>query len=242
MEAMIDHVLGRPSVQFRKIQVLAVVSFWSFYLHRYACSISCTDIVADTLQRRPPWPAAAPAHLVAAHDAAHRVADGAHHDAVPLRGPQLRQARGPRVPGAARVAVLALLLPRHMGHHGAGRGLLVGHEDQAQGPARPPVHRLQRLLPHLRRAGRREGPQDPRHPHRRPPARRPRGAARRAAGDRPAPPPRPAPAPRPAAPGPRDPHRPTRRSSSASAIPDSSNCSRQASRSSTRARKPSPTG
>jgi acetyl esterase/lipase len=31
---MIDHVLGRPSVQFRKIQVLAVVSFWSLYLHR----------------------------------------------------------------------------------------------------------------------------------------------------------------------------------------------------------------
>jgi acetyl esterase/lipase len=31
---MIDHVLGRPSVQFRKIQVLAVVSFWSFYLSR----------------------------------------------------------------------------------------------------------------------------------------------------------------------------------------------------------------
>jgi hypothetical protein len=34
---MIDHVLGRPSVQFRKIQVLAVVSFWSFYLYRYVC-------------------------------------------------------------------------------------------------------------------------------------------------------------------------------------------------------------
>ncbi|KAK2625386.1 hypothetical protein QTJ16_004698 [Diplocarpon rosae] len=31
---MIDHILGRPSVQFRKIQVLAVVSFWSFYLFR----------------------------------------------------------------------------------------------------------------------------------------------------------------------------------------------------------------
>ncbi|MCJ1368044.1 hypothetical protein MMC16_007183 [Acarospora aff. strigata] len=31
---MIDHVLGRPSVQFRKIQVFAVVSFWSFYLLR----------------------------------------------------------------------------------------------------------------------------------------------------------------------------------------------------------------
>ncbi|GAB7352863.1 hypothetical protein MBLNU459_g3465t1 [Dothideomycetes sp. NU459] len=31
---MIDHVLGRPSVKFRKIQVFAVVSFWSFYLYR----------------------------------------------------------------------------------------------------------------------------------------------------------------------------------------------------------------
>ncbi|KAI0996178.1 hypothetical protein K3495_g12000 [Podosphaera aphanis] len=31
---MIDHVLGRPSVKFRKIQVLAVVSFWTFYLFR----------------------------------------------------------------------------------------------------------------------------------------------------------------------------------------------------------------
>ncbi|KAK2758327.1 hypothetical protein FQN54_004175 [Arachnomyces sp. PD_36] len=31
---MIDHVLGRPSSQFRKIQVLAVVSFWSVYLLR----------------------------------------------------------------------------------------------------------------------------------------------------------------------------------------------------------------
>ncbi|KAF6230511.1 hypothetical protein HO133_004855 [Letharia lupina] len=31
---MIDHVLGRPSVQFRKIQVFSVVSFWSLYLLR----------------------------------------------------------------------------------------------------------------------------------------------------------------------------------------------------------------
>ncbi|KAF2200505.1 alpha/beta-hydrolase [Delitschia confertaspora ATCC 74209] len=31
---MIDHVLGRPSVKFRKIQVFAVVSFWSYYLYR----------------------------------------------------------------------------------------------------------------------------------------------------------------------------------------------------------------
>jgi len=31
---MIDHVLGRPSSQFRKVQVFAVVSFWSLYLLR----------------------------------------------------------------------------------------------------------------------------------------------------------------------------------------------------------------
>ena len=30
-----DHVLGRPSVQFRKIQVLGVVAFWSLYLVKY---------------------------------------------------------------------------------------------------------------------------------------------------------------------------------------------------------------
>ncbi|KAJ2901596.1 alpha/beta-hydrolase [Zalerion maritima] len=31
---MIDHVLGRPSVKSRRLQVLAVLSFWSFYLFR----------------------------------------------------------------------------------------------------------------------------------------------------------------------------------------------------------------
>ncbi|KAF2760514.1 alpha/beta-hydrolase [Pseudovirgaria hyperparasitica] len=31
---MIDHVLGRPSVKFRKIQVFAVLSFWSIYLYK----------------------------------------------------------------------------------------------------------------------------------------------------------------------------------------------------------------
>ncbi|KAI9737290.1 MAG: hypothetical protein M1818_005823 [Claussenomyces sp. TS43310] len=31
---MIDHVLGRPSVKFRKVQVLAVVAFWSLYLFK----------------------------------------------------------------------------------------------------------------------------------------------------------------------------------------------------------------
>ena len=32
---MIDHVLGRPSVKSRRLQVLAVLGFWSAYLFRY---------------------------------------------------------------------------------------------------------------------------------------------------------------------------------------------------------------
>lgn len=40
-----DHLLGRPSSQFRKIQVFAVVSFWSLYLLKYAIAIGfCVDV------------------------------------------------------------------------------------------------------------------------------------------------------------------------------------------------------
>lgn len=35
---MLDHVLGRPSSKSRRLQVLAVISFWSFYLYKYAPS------------------------------------------------------------------------------------------------------------------------------------------------------------------------------------------------------------
>lgn len=31
---MIDHVLGRPSSKSRRLQVLAVLSFWGFYLYK----------------------------------------------------------------------------------------------------------------------------------------------------------------------------------------------------------------
>lgn len=36
---MIDHVLGRPSVKFRKYQVFTVVAIWSLYLYKYVISI-----------------------------------------------------------------------------------------------------------------------------------------------------------------------------------------------------------
>ena len=32
---MIDHVLGRPSVKSRRLQVLAVLAFWSVYIFKY---------------------------------------------------------------------------------------------------------------------------------------------------------------------------------------------------------------
>lgn len=38
-----DHVLGRPSENFRKVQVLAVVSFWSLYLFK-SVTTHCSDI------------------------------------------------------------------------------------------------------------------------------------------------------------------------------------------------------
>ena len=41
---MIDHVLGRPSSKSRRLQVLAVLSFWSFYLYRYVFIICKSSI------------------------------------------------------------------------------------------------------------------------------------------------------------------------------------------------------
>jgi len=35
--SMIDHVLGRPSAKSRRLQVLAVLSFWSVYLVKWVC-------------------------------------------------------------------------------------------------------------------------------------------------------------------------------------------------------------
>lgn len=44
---MLDHVLGRPSSKSRRLQVLAVLSFWSLYLCRQ---------VSQTPARPPPRP------------------------------------------------------------------------------------------------------------------------------------------------------------------------------------------
>lgn len=47
---MIDHVLGRPSVKSRRLQVLAVLAFWSAYIFRYVmrhpetCAILVTTL------------------------------------------------------------------------------------------------------------------------------------------------------------------------------------------------------
>ncbi|KAG5289243.1 hormone-sensitive lipase [Histoplasma ohiense] len=56
---MIDHVLGRPSTQFRKIQVFAVVSFWSLYLLRgNNHGPPCIRLLSSRLYKRvTPWQA-----------------------------------------------------------------------------------------------------------------------------------------------------------------------------------------
>ncbi|KAL2414872.1 hypothetical protein ABEF95_006186 [Exophiala dermatitidis] len=54
---MIDHVLGRPSSQFRKVQVFAVVSFWSLYLlrgHRHG-PVGLRKLSERLSQRLTPW-------------------------------------------------------------------------------------------------------------------------------------------------------------------------------------------
>lgn len=45
LPGILDHVLGRPSTRFRKIQVFAVVSFWSLYLLRYAQQLALVYII-----------------------------------------------------------------------------------------------------------------------------------------------------------------------------------------------------
>jgi hypothetical protein len=47
---MIDHLLGRPSVKSRRLQVLAVLAFWSAYLIRYVvwCGARCRLLLSST--------------------------------------------------------------------------------------------------------------------------------------------------------------------------------------------------
>lgn len=86
---MIDHVLGRPSVKFRKIQVLAVVSFWSFYLSRCAITLpisalkecECTKII----QGRSPWPTYPTPPFLSPLQETYDLANGRHHASLPLR-------------------------------------------------------------------------------------------------------------------------------------------------------------
>jgi hypothetical protein len=45
---MIDHVLGRPSVKSRRLQVLAVLAFWSTYVFKYVCPFRCPSLYRDS--------------------------------------------------------------------------------------------------------------------------------------------------------------------------------------------------
>lgn len=63
---MLDHVLGRPSTKSRRLQVLAVLSFWSFYLFKYAPQPShlpetTSNILKEATEMDPPASAPSPA-------------------------------------------------------------------------------------------------------------------------------------------------------------------------------------
>jgi len=157
-----DHVLGRPSVKFRKYQVFCVVSLWSLYLYKsvpplFLASVKLTQ--HSTPQRRPQRPPGRPAPLRAPLAQVDTMANARHHAAMALRRAQLRQGGRARVPGAAGEPVLARLLPRDVGDDGAGRGLLDGDARAAQVAARRAEHGVQRVLPVRRGAGGPEGAQ-----------------------------------------------------------------------------------
>lgn len=62
---MLDHVLGRPSTKSRRLQVLAVLSFWSFYLFKYAPHPHLPETTSNTpieaTEMDPPASAPSPA-------------------------------------------------------------------------------------------------------------------------------------------------------------------------------------
>lgn len=81
----LDHVFGRPSVKFRKIQVFTVVSFWSLYLYKYGLVLGDALYRTDMMQRsstRPLVPASTVQEPVLAP---HGMADTRFNPPLPLR-------------------------------------------------------------------------------------------------------------------------------------------------------------
>ena len=124
-----DHVFGRPSVKFRKIQVLAVVSFWSYYLYRYLFFPSshlpkATKTNRLKRQGQPSWAAISPSHLTPHIVSTQRLADGCTHIDISLCGSQLQQTRGSGMSRASLESLHAFIFQSNMGHDGTGCRLL----------------------------------------------------------------------------------------------------------------------
>jgi hypothetical protein len=128
---MADHVLGRPSVQFRKIQVLAVVSFWSFYLFRYLTSPP-TPTMLTIAQRSQAWPAYDSKIITKAQRPHHALADPRHNPPLPLHSTKLGQTRRPRMSRTPREPIYSIILPRNMGDDGNGCGVLDCYADKEE--------------------------------------------------------------------------------------------------------------
>lgn len=99
-----------------------------------------------TTQRRPPWPTNPPPRIRTPLQETHGLAIGPYNTPLPLRRPQLRQARWSGVSRAPRKPVLAIILPCDMGYDCAGRRLLVCYADKTERCEGSAVDCLQHIL------------------------------------------------------------------------------------------------
>src|SRR5438045_1255329 len=81
-----DHVLGRPSLRFRKVQVFAVVSFWSFYLLKSVWHRKPKLVFAHTSQGRQAWSTCPPQALSFVVKTLHALAIAPPYLSLPLCG------------------------------------------------------------------------------------------------------------------------------------------------------------
>jgi len=149
-----DHVLGRPSSQFRKVQVFAVVSFWSFYLLRYVNLVGhdCTSRLIMS-QRRETWPTIYSNPLCSSWEAIHSLAMSCPYSPLALCGSQFCQNHRPRITRTFGESVQPSFLPSNMDNNCAGCGLLERYEDQEQEAERCSLDCFHRLLLDSSRTG-----------------------------------------------------------------------------------------
>lgn len=167
---MIDHVLGRPSTKSRRLQVLAVLAFWSAYTFKYVARetpapellsskhpMACDAWFLTEGQRTSPWPSIVTLLLGAIFQEVDSLADRRCDDDLSLRRPELQYIGRP---GQSRTSVQHVqrdVLPSHVDPDCARCRILDRDENSSKVVKRHIQYCFLDIL-HVRcREGRREG-------------------------------------------------------------------------------------